>query len=168
MAFRFVRSAGSVHEPAVVLMPASGVIFPGSVVCRNAVEGLGDATLGQVVSNPVGASATEGATTTNIVGVALDYVQGASDTYVRVIPFVQGQLWEADCVSAVTTSNILLRHGLADARNVRNITRVSETASSGVFLAYAITGATTGSGKLIGTFLQRTPVFGKDGVTPTT
>lgn len=167
MAFRFISSAGSVHEPAVLNLPASGVIWPGSLVSYSLAEGLGDSTLGQVVSAGV-ASLTAGSTTTNIVGVALDYVQGASNTFVRVIPFVPGQLWEADCVNAVSTSNLFLRHQIADERNIRNVTRVSETSSAGVFLAYAITGLTTGSGKLIGTFLQRVSVFGKDGVTPTT
>ena len=168
MGVRLVGSAGVVTDPATVNMAASGVIFPNSVVIRNAVEGLGDSTLGQVVSNGVAGSLTEGATTTNIVGVALDYVQGASNTFVRVIPFAQGQLWEIDTVNAVATSNLFLRHQLADARFLRNVTRVSETASVGVFLALAITGSTSGSGKLIGTFLQRVPVFGKDGVAPTT
>lgn len=167
MAFRLVRSAGSVQDPAVVNLPASGVIYPGSVVVRSVAEGLGDSTLGEVVS-AAAVSGTSGYTTTNIVGVSLDYVQGASDTFVRVIPFVPGQLWEGDCVNAAATSNILLRHQLADSRFIRNVTRVSETASTGVFLAFAMAGATTGSGRLIGTFLQRVPVFGKDGVTPTT
>lgn len=169
MAFRLVSSGGIVADPAVVNMPASGIIRAGGIVCRNLVEGLGDATLGQLVSAPVAASATEGATTTNIVGVSLDYVQGASDTYVKVIPFAPGQIWEVDCISAVTTSNLFLRHQLGSTSGlIRNVTRMSETTSVGIFLALAISGATTGSGKLLGTFLQRVPVMGKDGVTPTT
>ena len=169
MAFRLVSSGGIVADPAVVNMPASGIIRPGQVVIRNAVEGLGDATLGQLVSAPVGASLTEGCTTTNMVGVALDYVQGASDTYVKVIPFAPGQIWEVDCVNVAATSNLFLRHQLGtNAGLIRIVTIVSETTSFGIFLAYAVSGATTGSGKLLGTFLQRVPVLGKDGVTPTT
>ncbi len=164
MAFRFVRSAGSVHEPATILMYASGIVRPGGVVV------LGDASvLGGLVS---GATAT-GASTTNIFGVCLDYAQGASDTQVRVIPFVPGQIWEADCVNAITTTNIGIRHVLADATTLRNTTGgtangTSETTSVGIFLGLGITGATTGSGKVLGTFLQRVPFLGKDGVTATT
>lgn len=146
MAFRFVRSAGSVHEPAVVLMYASGVIHPGGVVVVGASE------------NNV-APATSASTTTMIFGVSMDYAQGASDTQVRVIPFVQGQLWEADCANVITTANILIRHQLASDTVLRNISTLNmgETGAVGIFLAYGITGLTTGSGKLIGTFLQRTP-----------
>lgn len=153
MAFRFVRSAGSVHEPAVILMYASGVVHPGGVVIQ-------DASLANV--SP--ATAT-GATTTNIFGVSLDYAQGASDTQVRVIPFVPGQLWEADCVNSISTLNILTRHVLATDTLLRNTTGgtangTSETASVGIFLGLGVTGLTTGSGKIIGTFLQRTPTKG--------
>lgn len=153
MAFRFVRSAGSVHEPAVVLMAASGVVHPGGVVMMGASDNL--------VS-----PATSASTTTNIIGVSLDYAQGASDVAVRVIPFVQGQLWEADCANAITTAQILTRHQLVNDTVLRNIATLNlgETAGVGIFLSYAITGLTTGSGKLIGTFLQRTP-FRNDGFT---
>ena len=152
MAFEFVRSAGSVHEPAVILMPASGVIHRGGVVISDA-------------ANYVVSPASSSSTTTNIVGVSMDYAQGASDTFVRVIPFVQGQLWKADCANVITTANILQRHTLVDDSNVRNTafgttTSLGETASTGVFLAYAVTGLSTGSGKLIGTFLQRTATRG--------
>lgn len=157
MAFRFVRSAGSVHEPAVVLMQASGTIHPGGVVIY-------DASL-----NNVSPATATGASTTNIFGVSQDYAQGASDTYVRVIPFVQGQLWEADCANAITTLQLLIRHQLASDTVLRNVTGgtaggASETLSTGIFLSYAVTGASTGSGKIIGTFLQRTPTKG-DGFT---
>ena len=161
MAFRFVRSAGSVHEPAVVNMPASGVIHAGGVVIYDAA------------ANMVSPATATGASTTNIFGISQDYVQGASDAFVRVIPFVPGQLWEADCANVIATTNLLIRHVLATDTVLRNTTGgtangTSETTSVGIFMAYAITGLTTGSGKLIGTFLQRVPVLGKDGVTPTT
>lgn len=161
MAFTFLRSAGSVHEPACILMPASGVIHPGGVVVWDSA------------ANMVSPATATGATTTSIFGVSLDYVQGASDTFVRVIPFVQGQLWQADCANAIATTNILIRHVLATDTVLRNTTGgtangTSETTSVGVFLGLAITGLTTGSGKLIGTFLQRPSFLGKDGVTATT
>lgn len=159
MAFRFVRSAGSVHEPAVLNLPASGVIHKDGVVVWDSANNVVSANL-----------AGTGTSITNIVGVSLDGVQGASDTYVRVIPIVPGQLWEADCVNVAATTNLLFRHQLGSDLLVRNITGASssETFHTGVFFAYAMTGSTTGSGKLIGTFLQRVGVLGKDGVTPTT
>lgn len=154
MGFRFIRSAGSVHEPAVISMPASGVVHSGGVVVFDQV-------------NNAVSPASSSSTYTQVFGVSLDYAQGASDTFVRVIPFVQGQLWEADCANVITTANILKQHQLATDTVVRNITAptsvsLGETGGVGIFFAYAVTGATTGSGKLIGTFLQRT-AFRNDG-----
>jgi hypothetical protein len=159
MGIRLVRSAGSVHEPAVVNLPASGIIHKDGLVIWDTATNLASASL----------SGT-GATTTNVIGVSLDGIQGASDAYVRVIPFVQGQLWEVDCANVAATTNLFFRHQMASDLVVRNITGASssETFSTGIFLAYATTGLATGSGKLIGTFLQRVGVLGKDGVTPTT
>jgi len=140
MAFTFLRSAGSITEPATINMPASGVIRPNSVVEFSRTGGLGVA--------PAGANATF----TAIFGVALDYVQGASDSFTRVIPFVAGQLWVADCTDAVTTAQVGLRHALnGDLATIRN-TASDVTTGAGVFRAVAITGLTTGSGKLIGYF----------------
>lgn len=152
MAFRFVRGAGNSVEPATVSMYASGVVHPGGVV--------------QIDTSYTNVSpASSSSTTTNVFGVCLDYAQGASDTQVRVIPFVQGQLWEADCANVIVTGNILVRHQLATDTVLRNVTGgatglAAETGATGIFLAYAVTGLTTGSGKLIGTFLQRTPFRG--------
>lgn len=161
MSFKLVSSGGNVVDPTVITMFASGVVRPGGIVC------LDDSASTRGVY-PGALSATAGWTTTNIFGVCLDYAQGASDTQVKVIPFASGQVWQADAVSAISTLSIGLRHQLATDSVVRNITSISETASTGVFLCLGVTGATTGSGKLLGTFLQRVPVFGKDGVTPTT
>ena len=146
MAFRLVSSGGVVIEPAAVLMYASGVVRPGSVVIRD------------TAANAVSPATAALATTTSIVGICLDYAQGFSDTQVRVVPFVVGQLWEADAVNAITTTQLMLRHTLADNVNVRNIVNTYETSSAAVFLAYNMTGLTTGSGKLIGTFLAHTPL----------
>ena len=158
MGIRLVSSGGSVTEPVVVNMPASGVIHRDGLVIFD------------TATNALSAPATTGATTTNIVGVSLDGVQGASDTFVRVIPFADSQVWEVDCVNAASTANLFFRHQMAGDSVVRNIAGISssETFSTGIFLAYAVTGASTGSGKLLGKFLQRVSVLGKDGVTPTT
>lgn len=152
MGFRLVRSAGSVTEPAIVTMYGSGVIHKDGVVIY-------DASLNEV------SPASSASTTTNIFGVSQDYIQGNSDSQVRVIPFVQGQLWEADCANTIATVQLLVRHQLVDDLTLRNVTGgtaggTSESASTGVFLSYQITGLTTGSGKIIGTFLQRTPTRG--------
>ena len=130
-------------------MPASGVIHTNGLVIFDAA------------ANVVSPATAANASTTSIFGVSQDYAQGASDTSVRVIPFVPGQLWEVDCVNAAATTNLLLRHQVASDLLIRNVTSISETASTGVFLAYLMTGLTTGSGKLIGSFLQRVSVFGR-------
>ena|SRR3990167_9908871 len=143
MAFRFVSGKGTVADPAAVMMYASGVVHPGGVVLFDAA------------TSAVSPATATGATTTNIFGVSLDYAQGASDTQVRVIPFAPGQLWEADCANAISTANILLRHTLATDTVLRNVVTLSETASTGIFLVYNVVGSTSGSGKVVGTFLQR-------------
>ena len=146
MAFRLVSSGGNVTDPAIVSMHASGVIRPGMVV----QHGVALAAVSAAISS---------SPSTAIIGVSLDYAQGFSDTFVRVIPFAPGQIWEADCVSAVTTLHVLRRHrlGITDPMLLENAgastVNEGESVSSGVFFAYALTGATTGSGKLLGTFL---------------
>ena len=162
MAFRLVSSGGSVQDAAFINISASGHIHAGGVVILD--DNYGTVNGAGVSANLAGT----GCTTTNIFGISLDGVAGNSDTYVRVIPFVPGQIWEADAANAISTASVGLRMQLASDLVVRNITKLSETVSTGVFLCLGVTGATTGSGKLLGTFLQRIPVLGKDGVTPTT
>lgn len=130
----------------MVNLAASGTIWPGSVVIRD------------TSANRVSAASSSLGTSTAILGVAMDYVQGASDAYTRVQLFEPGQLWEADTVNAVTTANILVRHTLADERYVRNIANTYETASTGIFLGLNIVGSTSGSGRLVGQFLQHVPL----------
>lgn len=151
MAFRLVSSKGSVSDAAVINIYASGVVKNGSVVefSRTGGEGV--------------APASSSSTTTNIFGVALDYAQGKSDVQVRVVPFVDGQLWEADCVNAASTAQIGLRHVLDDHLFVRNTATDLGAGNvfTAVFRAVAMTGSTSGSGKLIGYFrTQEAPVFG--------
>lgn len=145
MAFRTVSNAGAVVEIAVINMAASGVVKNGSVVDFSRTGGLG--------VTPASASST----TTTIFGICLDYAQGVSDVNVRVIPFSSGQLWEADCVDAASTAQVGLRHVLNDHLFVRNTSTDlgAGNAHTAVFRAVAMTGLTTGSGKLIGYFRQQ-------------
>lgn len=139
MAFILVRSAGSVHEPAVINMYASGVVQRNSVV---------EFAVGTTAGMGTVAPATAATTITSIVGVCLDYAQGASDVQVRVIPFVQGQIWEADCTNTATTLHVGKRHTLTSNVALANISYDSSTAV-GVFLAYNLAGD-----KLIGEFIK--------------
>ena len=147
MAFRFVRFRGVMQSPTVILtVAASGTIQRGSIVefsrTNNRVE-------------PASASTTY----TNIFGIALDYVEGASNTKTRVIPIVPGQLWEADCANAPTTAQIFIKHGLQDAVTLRN-TSYDRTVATGIFIAYLInTAVVTGANAsaIIGEFI-RAPV----------
>jgi hypothetical protein len=154
MAFRLVSSGGNVVEPTVVNLAASGVIWPGSMV-----DWVRSGTGGAVV-----AASSEASTQTMIFGVAVGYVQGASDTQVGVIPFNDAQLWEVDCTNSASTAQTGIRHALSalaanKARFIHNTaTDIGASATAGdvhkaTFLALAMTGLTTGSGKLIGRFL---------------
>jgi len=150
MAVTLVRNAGNVIDPAFLDMPGSGVVNPNSVVDFLRVGGQG--------VSPSSSSST----TTTIFGVCLDYAQGVSDVTVKVIPFVPGQLWQIDCVNSATTAQIGLRHVLDDKLNLRNTASDlgAGNAFTAVFRAVAMTGLTTGSGKLIGYFrTQEAPVF---------
>ena len=143
MAFRQVNSQGLVVDVAAVNMRCSGTVWPGCVVEFSRTGGAGV---------NVGAAAS---TSTTIFGVCMDYAEGASDKEVKVIPFVTGQLWEADCTDAVLTAQIGLRHTLnADALLVRNTSTDlgAGNAATAVFKAVSMVGSTSGSGKLIGYF----------------
>ena len=152
MAIKFHRSAGSVHEPAVLNLPGSGVIRPNSVVIFD------------VSTNAVSAASITAATGTNIVGVSLDYIQGKNEptSFVRVIPFVPGQVWEADVLNVINTAQLMNRFRLYDSVTVENTSYDQSLSINGVFFCYAISGASSGSAKVIGEFLK-TP---KQGVLP--
>lgn len=147
MAVRFVRIKGSyTPTPAVVKISGSGTIFRGSVVEFNSATKRVE-------------PATSGTTVTSIFGVALDYIQGASyDTYIRVIPFQPGQLWEVDCTSTVNTAHIMTRHSLTNSVTLAN-SSVDKSAFTGVFLAHTIN--TVVANTLIGEFI-RIPYFDKN------
>lgn len=142
MAFRLVSAGGNVIEPAMVNMRASGTVHVGGVVEFSRTGGQGVFP------------ASSSSTSTGIFGIAMDYAQGASDKEVRVVPFVQGQLWEADCVAAALTAQIGLRHVLNDLDLVRNTSTDlgAGNAATAVFKVVAMVGSASGSGKLIGYF----------------
>lgn len=144
MGFRLVGSAGDVSDGAVLNLAASGVITPNAAV---------DLTRGGTGGSLVSPSGTSSSTTL-IFGVAFDYVQGASDTFTRVVPFLPEQLWEVDCANATVTAQVGLRHALSASRGFIANTSTDVTGATGVFLALAASSLTTGSGKLIGRFLS--------------
>ena len=144
MAFRLVSSAGNVVEPVVVHLFASGVVAPGGPVEWVLGGGLG------VVAPAAGVDTTGSA----LFGISLDYAQGASDTLVRVIPFLPDQLWEVDCANAATTAQLGVRQYLSATRGYVHNQATDLGSINRVFLPLAMTGATTGSGKLIGRFIS--------------
>lgn len=149
--FRFVRQQGNVSfAPNFVTAYASGTIQRGSVVefnrTNNRVEPASSAT-----------------TYTTVFGISLDYAEGASDTQVRVVPFAQGQLWQADCANAITTAQLFIRHALSNSLNLNN-TATDSTSAKQIFLAHSVSrtltiGAATIS-TLIGEFI-RAPISGQ-------
>lgn len=150
MAFRFVRSAGLVAEPAVVQLYASGTVHAGGVVEFTRLAG----TTAQGFISPaqVGAVGT-GSSGTSIFGVSMDGAAGNSDTIVRVIPFAPGQIWEADCVNAISTVQIGKHHQL-NTDLLLNNTSYDNTSVVGLFFCWNVVGATTGSGRVQGEFIR--------------
>ena len=150
MAFRLVSSGGAVVDPTVLNMAASGVIWPNSLVNLQRT-GTGGAIVVASDSTSTG---------TMVFGVALDYVQGASDTFTRVIPINDSQLWEVDCANSASTAQVGNRLALSAlaANKARFVHNTATDISTGVsqFLALAMTGLTTGSGKLLGRFVYYT------------
>ena len=127
MAFRFIRRRGVVAStPTFVNVYGSGTIYPGSVV-----------EFHRVSNNNRVEPASNSTTFTNIFGISLDYKQGASDSLVRVIPVVGGQLWEADCANTIATNQLFIRHALSSNLLLNNST-TNVNAATGVFVAYAV------------------------------
>jgi hypothetical protein len=143
MAFRLVSSGGSTNDPVVLNLPVSGVVAPGlpAVIAR---AGTGGAAL----EGGAGVDTTR----TALFGVFMDYRQGASDTFARVVPFNDNQIWEVDCANAVTTAQIGIGQYLSATRGYVHNQETHVEAINRVFFPTAITGATTGSGKLLGFF----------------
>ena len=146
MAFRLVSSGGAVKDAAFVNVFASGTVRPGMAV---------EFTRGSVTTQGFVGPASSSTTITNIFGVCLDYAQGTSDVEVKVIPILAGQVWEADCVQAAATLQIGKRQQLYGSNSVLiNNNAYDQTGATGVFVIWNITGATTGSGKVLGEFLR--------------
>ena len=144
MAFKFISSGGLVAEPAVLNLPGSGVIKPNSVVIFD------------TSTNAVSAASITLATGTSIIGVSLDYIQGKNEptSFVRVVPFVPGQVWEADVLNVINTAQLLQRFRLYDSVTVENTSYDQSLSITGVFHCLAISGASSGSAKVLGTFLK--------------
>ena len=142
MAFRFVTGAGINVDVAAINLAASGVVKQGQPV-----DFVRSGTGGAVVT-----PTTSSSTTTMVFGLAQGYAQGASDTFIPVVPFVKGQILEADCANAATTAQVGLRHALSVDRGVVHNTASDVSGQTGIFTAIAMTGSTTGSGKLLGYF----------------
>lgn len=141
MAFRLVSSGGAVTDPAFVGLSASGTIHPGD--CVDFIR----ASTGTVIGPSTSAS-----TTTMVFGVANGYTQAISDTNIPTILFNPGQLWEVDCANAGLTAQVGLRHALGSGPGVIHNTSTDVSISTGVFLALALVGSTSGSAKLLGKF----------------
>jgi len=139
MAFRLVSSGGNVVDPAMVNIRCSGIVHVGGVVEFLATSGVG--------ISPAAATSSQ----STVFGIAMDYAQGASDKEVRVVPFNSDQIWEADCVRAAATAHINIKHKLRDDLNLEN-TATDVPGINGIFVGLAMTGSTSGSGKLLGKF----------------
>ena len=153
MSARLVNQGGGITDVVAVNMYASGVVTNGNPVDFLRTTGL-----------MVGPSAST-STTTMVFGVSQDYAQGASDTQVRVIPFADTQLWEVDCANAASTGQIGIRHALSATRGFIHNTSTDATGTTGVFLAVAMTGLMTGSGKLLGKFISNIVPVGQNQTT---
>ena len=152
MSFRIVGSSGGISDPVAINMPASGTINPGIAVDLLRT------------SSGVGPS-TNSSTGTMVFGVGLDYAQGTSDTFVRVVPFTADQLWEVDCANATVTAQVGIRHALSATRGFIHNTSSDVASNSGVFLALSASSLTTGSGKLIGKFVSNIVPVGQNQTT---
>lgn len=141
MAFRLVSSAGGINDPVFVNVSASGVITPNTAVELALTSGVGVAPAGITTTGTI------------LFGVALDYAQGLSDVSVKVIPFSPEQLWEVDCANAATTAQIGIRQYLSANRGFVHNQATDAGGPNRVFLPLAMTGSTTGSGKLLGRFI---------------
>lgn len=139
MAFRFVRQRGFVIQtPTVITIQGSGTLARGAVVefarSRNRVE-----------------PATSSTTFTSILGVSVDSIDTDTTMNIRVVPFIQGQLWEADCTSTPTDEMLLRKHALTNSVTLANTT-TDQTNPVGVFLTYMIN--TAKANTMIGEFIR--------------
>ena len=148
MTVKYVRQRGVIQTtPFIVRVYGSGTIYPGSVV-----------EFHRTTNNNRVEPASSGTTYTNILGISLDYIQGASDALIKVVPFAQGQLWEVDCANIGNTNQLFIRHALTNSNTVNN-SSTNVNAATGVFVAYAFAktvyaGLSTSTFKLLGEFIR--------------
>lgn len=142
--FTLVKS-GPVADVGVLSLAASGV-----VKSRNLVDWVRNGTGGAIVTPTTSAS-----TSTMVFGLCCDYAQGASDTFVKVVPLDSSCYLEADCANAATTAQLGIRHALsASDRACIHNTASDVVSKAGIFLALQMVGSTSGSGKLIGRIVR--------------
>lgn len=141
MSFRLVQSMGNVTDPAAINMRGSGTIWPGGVVDLSITGGAG--------VNAAAATSSQ----SYVFGVALDYAEGKSDVKVNVIPFADGQIWEADCNRAAATAHIGIKCKLLDSK-VLDLNGTDQDGVEGVFEVLDVVSTGTGSGKVLGRFLR--------------
>jgi hypothetical protein len=141
MAFRLVNGIGNVNDPAMMNMRASGVVHPGGVVDFGITGGEG--------VSPAASTSSQ----SYVFGVAMEYAQGASDVKVNVIPFCDGQIWEADCNRAAATAHINIKHKLLDDK-ILDLNGTDQDGVNGVFEVLDVVSTGTGSGKVLGRFVR--------------
>lgn len=104
------------------------------------------------ISGNVLERATSSSTIHTIFGVAAETITTAA-SLIKVIPFVQGQLWEMDCNSNTHASNQRFEsYALTDHAKVANDS-TDVTGATGVFFLVAPIGA-VGDKKAIGEFTR--------------
>ena len=148
MGFKFVKQRGMVQStPVVVRVYGSGTIHPGSVV-----------EFHRSTNNNLVEPASSGTTYTTIFGVSLDYIQGASDSLIRVIPFASGQFWEGDCANVGATNQLFIRHALSNSGTLNN-SSTNVNSATGIFIAFALSrtiyaGLSSSTTRIIGEFIR--------------
>jgi len=138
--FRLVGAAGNVIEASTVDVLGSANISVGDVLQIDRY-----AESQALVRRP---ASTVGPIT--LFGVAASALTSGTGQ-VKVIPIVQGQLWEAGCTNDLAVGQQLKRHVLTDHDTIAN-TAVDQSTSLGIFLMLAIS-STRGSA-CIGEFIR--------------
>jgi hypothetical protein len=95
--------------------------------------------------------ATSSSTIHTIVGVAAETIT-TSDTKIKYIPIVQGQLWEVDTANNTDSTELYESMVLTDHDTVNN-SDTDVTGETGVFLCLGFKGATSDK-KLLGEFTR--------------
>ena len=142
MAFRLIKSAGSVQDSAMEEVQGSGAISIGDVV-KIWVSTL-HVIRGEQMSQSLQVS--------NIYGISQSSLSSGTG-WINVIPILPGQRWEADCASNTASTHTLIRHAVSRLSNTLVNTTTSVNDTLGVFLAWSVKGAAADK-KLIGEFIR--------------